>query len=146
MLGKNKFISWDEDKDYSLVSGGLVYFLLRKLRLLKEGDRNLLFRGLILSLIAWLPLIVMSLADGTFLGEDGNLGVAQDFVLHIRLLLVVPFLIWIEKLIDPAFNIYMNATRRLIPPEEEAVFERTEAQTDSLSKSWLPEILFGQER
>ena len=141
-LEKNKFISWDEDKEYSLVSGGLVYFLFRKLSVRKERDRNLLLRALIFSLIAWLPLIILSLADGTFLGEEGNLGVAQDFVLHIRLLLIVPFLIWIEKLIDPAFNIYMNATRRLIPPEEEPVFKRTEVLTDKLSNSWLPEILF----
>ena len=138
----NKFISWDQDKDYSLVSGGLVYSLLARLGLGKQDQQNFFFRSLIFTLLAWLPLIVLSLFDGTFAGEDGNLGVAQDFVLHIRLLLVIPFLIWIEKLIDPAFNIHMNATRRLISPEEEPYFKKIEVQTEKLSNSWLPEILF----
>jgi len=141
-MQEEKFISWNEDKTYSLVSGGLIYSLLLKLGILKHGKQRLLLRSIVFSLLGWLPLIILSFTDGTFLGEDGQLGVAQDFLLHIRLLVVVPFLIWVEKMIDPAFNDYMNSTRRLIPPKEEATFRKIETQTEKMSDSWIPEIFF----
>ena len=36
-MQEEKFISWNEDKTYSLVSGGLIYSLLLKLGILKRA-------------------------------------------------------------------------------------------------------------
>jgi hypothetical protein len=141
-MQEEKFISWDKDKAYSLVSGGLIYTLLRKLGFYTEGKLGFMQRALLFALMGWLPLLILSLFDGTFSGEDGQLAFVNDFLLHIRLLLVVPFLIWIEKLIDPAFDGYMNSIRRLIPVEDEKKFRDVVIRTDKLSNSWIPEILF----
>jgi hypothetical protein len=112
---EDKFISWKRDKEYSLVSGGLIYTILYKLGFYKYGEKGLWLRSILFALLSWLSLLVLTLLDGSFFGGEDRLSFCGDFVVHIRLLIVVPFLIWVEKLIDPAFDGYMNSTRRLIP-------------------------------
>jgi len=141
-MKKNKFISWDQDKDYSLVRGGFLYFLINKLGLCGDSNLDLLLRALTFALLSWLPLLVFSVFYGTFFGTAGQLGFGQDFLTHLRLLVVVPFLVWVEKLIDPAFSEYMNSTRRIIPRDEEEKFGKLERFIDKLLNSWLPDILF----
>jgi len=144
-MKKNKFISWDQDKDYSLVRGGFLYFLINKLGLCGDSNLDLLLRALTFALLSWLPLLVFSVFYGTFFGTAGQLGFGQDFLTHLRLLVVVPFLVWVEKLIDPAFSEYMNSTRRIIPRDEEEKFGKNEICIHSSEKGkaqqFLDEIL-----
>jgi hypothetical protein len=138
----DKFVSWDEDKQYSLVSGGLFYALTKKLNLIRIGEPHLLRRAVLLAFITWIPMMIITLIDGTFAGEQVILSFIEDFPLHIRLLLVLPFLILIEKIIDPTYDDYMNSTRRLIAQKDEKVFELISDRVDKLSNSWIPEIVF----
>jgi len=138
----DKFISWAEDKKYSLVTGGFIYTLLKKLNIIPKAETGIFKRALLIGLVAWVPLMIMTLIDGTFFGEEVTLSFIEDFAVHIRLLVVVPFLIIIEKIIDPAFDDYMNSTRRLIDKKDESVFLKISSRIDKLSNSWIPEIIF----
>src|SRR5688572_21851247 len=59
---------WQDPYDVSLVLGGPLYQLLRRARLCGEALELLGRRILVLSLLAWLPLLVLSLWAGQALG------------------------------------------------------------------------------
>jgi hypothetical protein len=141
-MSNKKFISWDEDRQYSLVSGGLIYSVMKKLDILQKGDPRLMKSAILFAAITWLPLAIMTMIDGTFAGENVTLTFIEDFTVHTRLLLVLPFLILIEKLIDPAYDDYLNSTRRLIDGKDESAFHAITQKADRLSNSWIPEIVF----
>jgi hypothetical protein len=141
-MDQEKFISWDEDKQYSLVSGGLIYSLERKMDIIQRGEPGLLKRAMIFATITWLPLAILTLIDGTFAGENVTLTFIEDFPVHVRFLLVLPFLIIIEKMVDHAFDDYMNSTRRLIAAKDEVEFTNIGKAIDKMSNSWTPEIVF----
>jgi len=86
----------DEAHDFSLVLGGPLFQLLRKARL--EGDHlELLTRRIVtLSLIAWVPLLVLTLVSS---GEAGRLLFFRDVEVHVRFLVALPVLISAELLV-----------------------------------------------
>lgn len=136
-----KFVSWGRDRKYSLVSGGLLYSVMRKLKIAGKGDAGVLKRAVLFALVAWLPLLILTLIEGTFSGEKASVSFVEDFLVHIKFLLVIPFFIVIEKMIDPLFDNYMNSTRRLIAAKEDKDFTRVAQTTEALSNSWIPEIV-----
>ena len=142
MTSSDKLVSWAEDRQYSLVTGGMFYCLMTKIGIVRGDRRRLALRALLFAAVAWLPLAIVTLINGTFSGEGVQLSFIEDFAVHIRLLLVIPFFIWVETIVDPAFDTDMNQTRRLVPPDAEKRFERIVRTTDSLSNSWIPEIVF----
>jgi len=140
-MSKHKIISWTEDKKYSLVDGGLISGLLKKLKVITDEDKVSFKRVLILILITWVPLLIISLLEGTFSGVNVKITFLEDFLVHIRLLIVIPFLILVEKLVDSAYNNYINTTRRIVSEEGEQKFNFIVQRAEKLSNSVIPEIL-----
>jgi hypothetical protein len=91
-------ITSDDPRDFSIVLGGPLYQLLRRAHM--SGDALELARRRIIaiSLVAWLPLLVLSIAGGAALG-----GVAvpflHDFHAHSRFLVAVPLMVAAELLV-----------------------------------------------
>src|ERR1700723_2233862 len=88
-----------EPLDFSLVSGGSFYQMLRRVHL--EGPApKLLRRQVILSvLVCWVPLAVLSLAQAHFLG-GAKLSFFRDLETHVRFLVSLPVLILAEMLVN----------------------------------------------
>ena len=86
-------------QDFSLVLGGPIFQLLRRLHLAGVEGVQLLHRRAIGSiLIAWLPLFLLSaFAPGT--GRAGRISFFQDFEVHARFLVALPILIFAELLV-----------------------------------------------
>ena len=141
-MSKHKIISWDEDKKYSLVSGGLIYRLMSKVKIISRKETGLFRLALIILILTWVPLLILSLIEGTFTGTTVEISFLQDFQIHIKLLIVLPFLILVEKLVDPAYDNYINVTRRIVSEEEEQKFDAVIMKVDKLSNSMIPEIIF----
>ena len=140
-MSKFKIISWDDDKQYSLVTGGLIYSLMMKVNIISKKGTGLIKRAVLFSMLAWIPLLFLTIIEGVFTGQDVEITFLKDFLTHLRFLLVVPFLIIVEKLIDPAFDNYINSTRRIVSAQDEKDFDRITSKIDKLSNSKIPEIV-----
>ena len=84
--------------DFSVVLGGPVYQLLRKARL--EGDhlQHLKRRLLIITLFAWLPLLLLS-TIGSLAGNAVTLSFLRDVEVQVRFLIALPILIAAELVV-----------------------------------------------
>jgi hypothetical protein len=114
-----------EPLDFSLVSGGSLYQMLRRVHL--EGPApKLLRRQVILSvLVCWVPLAVLSLAQAHFLG-GAKLSFFRDIETHVRFLVSLPVLILAETIVHRRMRPIVEkfVERRVIPTEELPKFNR----------------------
>ncbi len=88
-----------ESSDFSLVLGGPLYQFLLRSRLAGDALQLLRRRLIVLTLLAWLPLLLSSVAEGHAWGGSVKLPFLHDVELHVRLLLAVPLLILAELVI-----------------------------------------------
>jgi hypothetical protein len=101
------------------VLGGPLYQMWRRSHLAGDGLELLRRRIIVLTTVAWVPLLVLSVVEGQALG-----GVALPFLydieLHVRLLLAVPLLLLAELVVHrrvrPMAQQFLE--RNLIPDSE----------------------------
>src|SRR5262245_63674035 len=95
----SKNVLFPHEDDFSLVLGGPLYQLLRRTHL--SGDTlELLRRRIIIgSLLAWLPLLVLSTLEGNALGGNVSVPFLMSFEVHIRFLVALPLLIVAELVV-----------------------------------------------
>ena len=132
-----------DDRDFSLVLGGPLYQLLRRAHL--AGDSLMLVRRrvVVITLLAWVPLLVLSAAAGQMLGSGVAVPFLKDAEVHIRFLVAMPLLIGAELVVHqrirPAIGQFLE--RRLVP---EAALPRFHAAIGSalrLRNSVLAEVV-----
>src|SRR6516165_1999329 len=88
----------DDPPDFSIVLGGPLFQLLRRVRL--EGDHlELLYRRMIVFVgVTWLPLFLLATV-GPFAGSVGRLAFLRDIEVHARFLVALPAFIAAELLV-----------------------------------------------
>jgi hypothetical protein len=79
--------------------GGPLYQLLRRAYLCGETLELLGRRMLVISLLAWLPLLGLSMWGGQALGESINVPFLLDVEVHVRFLVALPLLILAELVV-----------------------------------------------
>jgi uncharacterized membrane protein YbhN (UPF0104 family) len=89
----------DESPDFSLVLGGPIFQMLRRSRLSGDSLELLHRRIAAIVLIAWVPLLVLSLVGNYFLGGTAKLSFLHDIEAHVRLLVALPVLIAAELIV-----------------------------------------------
>ncbi len=80
----------------SLVEGGLVYRIFRLARLSNDDLRPTAKRVIVISLITWLPLLLLSVFDGNARGASG-MSFLNDLSAHFRFLVALPCLLAAES-------------------------------------------------
>ena len=100
-----------EPPDFSLVLGGPLFQLYRRTHL-AGSDLELLHRRIIvLTLVTWLPLLILSAADGHLLGGVA-LPFLRDIEIQVRFLIALPVLIAAELVVNsrlrPAVHNFVN--------------------------------------
>jgi hypothetical protein len=108
-----------EPPDFSLVMGGPLYQILRRAHLSGSAMELLVRRMLVIALFAWLPLLALSAFEGHLI--DGHtLSFLRDIESHIRLLVALPALIYVELVvhqrITPVVKRFLE--RGVITPED----------------------------
>jgi hypothetical protein len=88
----------DETEDFSLVLGGPLYQLMLRSGLLRPPLGNLASRITVITLLAWLPLAVLSALDGRFAGGV-KVPFIYDFEVQARLLFALPLMILAELMV-----------------------------------------------
>jgi hypothetical protein len=82
-----------DSPEFSLVLGGPLYRLWRRTHLSGDALELLHRRVLVMTLLAWAPLLILSIAEGRAWGSDVRIPFLKDVELHARLLLALPLLI-----------------------------------------------------
>ncbi|MGH8760353.1 MAG: hypothetical protein ACREVW_12690 [Burkholderiales bacterium] len=132
-----------EPPDFSLVLGGPLYQLWRRMRLAGNALQLLRRRVIVLALLAWAPLLLLSVAEGHAWGDSVTLPFLDDVETHVRLLLALPLLILAELVVHqrmrPVVGQFM--ARGLIPDAARAKFDAAIASAIRLRNSVAAEVL-----
>ena len=131
----------DEAPEFSLVIGGPLFQLLRRAHLSDDALQLVRQRIVVISLLAWLPLLILSAVDRKMIG-----GVAVPFLfdieVHVRFLLAMPLLIAAELLVNQRMRPLLKQflERKLIPPDARGQFEAAVASATRLRNSVSAEL------
>src|ERR1035441_3416812 len=111
----------EEVPDFSLVLGGPIFQFFRRSHL--SGDAlELLHRRIVaIVLVAWLPLLLLSLFANHFRGGTVTLPFLHDIEAHVRLLVALPVLIAAELIVHSRIRPVVKAflARRIVRRSEE---------------------------
>jgi len=130
-------------QDFSLVLGGPLFQLLRRVRL-ADGALHLLRRRIIaVVLLTWAPLLVLSALSGHLLGRAVDIPFLLDLETHIRFLVVVPLLLAAELVVHARLLPIARALieGQLIPEEEQPRFDRALRSAFRWRNSLAAEVL-----
>jgi hypothetical protein len=115
----------EEPSEFSLVLGGPIFQLLRKSHLTGDGLQLLYRRLLIITAIAWLPLLLLTAFDPAG-GSAGRLSFFEDIEVLVRFLVALPVLIAAELIVHlrlrPVVRRFVE--RRIVLPEDLPQFHR----------------------
>ena len=78
-------------------------------------------RVLVISLVTWLPLLVLSALEGHFLGGDVAVPFLRDWDAHARFLLALPLLIGAELVVHERMRHVVNQFRERSADSRERV-------------------------
>ncbi|WP_129644509.1 hypothetical protein [Peristeroidobacter agariperforans] len=85
--------------DFSLVLGGPLFQIFLRTHLSGNALELLHRRMIVVTGIAWLPLLVLSALRGDALGDDVSIAFADDIETHVRFLIALPLLIAAELVV-----------------------------------------------
>jgi hypothetical protein len=133
----------NEPADFSLVLGGPLYQLWRRTRLTGDGLQLLRRRIVVVTVLAWAPLLLLSVAEGHAWGASVALPFLYDVELHVRLLLAIPLLIVAELVVHRRMRVVVLQflERGLIPDSGRARFDAAIASAMRLRNSIWAEVL-----
>jgi len=132
-----------ESEKFSLVLGGPLFQLLHRAHLTGDALELLKQRILVISLLAWLPLLVLSTLEGKALAKSVTVPFLLDLDVHIKFLGIIPLLIVAELVVHRRmrFVVKQFLERNLIDENDLPRFDATIASAFRLRNSVLAEVL-----
>ena len=130
---------------FSLVLGGPLFQLLCKAHLSDDAMMHVRQRVIFISLLAWLPLFVLSAVHGDLVGHHVAVPFLLDLEVHIRFLVAVPLLIVAELVVHRRLHRVALAflERNLIPQAAMSRFDEALTAAYRLRNSvWAELLLF----
>jgi hypothetical protein len=109
-----------EPPDFSLVLGGPIFQLLRRSHLSGDALELLHRRILLFVLVAWLPLLLLSMLGGHLLAGTVRLPFLHDIEAHGRLLMALPVLIVAELIVHSRIHRVVKSflARRIVRQQD----------------------------
>jgi hypothetical protein len=132
-----------ERQDFSLVVGGPLFQLLRRMHLAGNALERIRPRILIFLLVVWMPLLALSALEGQAWGGTAAVPFLFDLEAHIRFLLALPLLIVTELVVHQRIRLVVRQflDRDLIPERALPRFDAAIASAFRLRNSVLAEAL-----
>ena len=132
-----------DSQNFSLVLGGPLYQLFRRAHLADDALLLVRQRIVVISLIAWLPLLLLCALQGHLLGDAVAVPFLLDTEVHVRFLGALPLLVVAELVVHrrmrPIARTFLE--RRLIPEADMARFDGAIASALRLRNSVPAELL-----
>ena len=128
--------------DFSLVLGGPLYQLLRRTHLAGDALALARRRVVVISMLAWLPLLAFSALEGRAFGDSVAVPFLLDVEVHIRYLIALPLLIGAELVVHRRMRSVVDVflERRLVPEDSLPRFDAALASAYRLRNSVLAEL------
>jgi hypothetical protein len=132
-----------KERNFSLILGGPSFQLLRKAGLTGDVLELVRKRIIIISLVAWLPLLILAIAEGQAWGTSLTVPFVKDFDMHIRFLVAMPLLIIAELVVHTRMltTVSQFQERKLVPDSFNAQFDEAIASALRWRNSILAEVL-----
>lgn len=132
-----------ERQDFSLVLGGPLFQLLRRSHLSDDALELVRRRVLIISLLAWVPLLALSALEGQALGGRAAVPFLLDVEVHVKFLLALPLLVIAELVVHQRmrFVVRQFLERKLIPENALPCFDAAIQSAFRLRNSVFAEVL-----
>jgi hypothetical protein len=126
----------EESHDFSLVLGGPTFQFFLKSHLAGNALDMLYRRLVIITLIAWLPLLLLSTVSSST-GIVGRLSFFHDVEVHVRFLVALPILVAAELVVHSRIRLVVRRfiERRIVVPQDLPRFERAINSAVSLRNS-----------
>jgi len=133
----------DERKDFSLVLGGPLFQLLRRMHISGDALELVRQRTLFIVFLAWLPLLGLSVLEGQALGGRAAVPFLWDIEAHVRFLVALPLLIVAEPIVHERMRLVARQflDRNLIPEGALPRFDAAIASAFRLRNSVVAEVL-----
>ncbi len=133
----------DDSVDFSLVLGGFFYQVLRRAHLSGDALQLLSRRVIVLSAIAWVPLLILCVAAGSAWSDKVELPFLHDIEMHVRLLVALPILIGAELIVHQRVRPVVAAfvERKLIPQHARTQFDAAVTSAMRWRNSVVAELL-----
>jgi hypothetical protein len=143
MTMKKTIDNLDKPADFSLVLGGPLFQLLRGAHLTGDTLELLKQRVVVISLLAWFPLLILAALEGQILGGNAGVPFLRDIEVHNKFLLIIPLLIVSELVVHKRmrFVVKQFLERHLIPESALPRFDAAIASAFRLRNSVLAEVL-----
>jgi len=129
--------------DFSLVLGGPLYQLLRRAHLTDDALTMVYRRIVVITVLAWLPLLVLSMLEGHALASSAAVPFLIDVDVHVRYLVALPLFVIAELVVHrrlrPLIQLFLE--RNLIPAGAMQQFEDAIGSAFRLRNSVLAEVL-----
>ena len=131
-----------EPYDFSLVLGGPLYQIFRRAHLSGDTLELLRRRIIVLALLAWLPLLVMSVLESRAWGSGVTMPFLYDVDAHVRFLIALPLLLVAELVVHQRMRpvIRQFVERGLIADKARAKFDSALASALRLRNSVVAEV------
>ncbi len=132
-----------EPQDFSLVLGGPLFQLFLRTHLSGSALELLRRRMSVLALLAWAPLLVLSMLEGHAWGDGVRLPFLFDADVHLRLLLALPLFIAAELVVHRRLSLVVRqfVVRGVLPQSARAGFDAAIASAARLRNSVVAEVL-----
>jgi hypothetical protein len=142
-MSKMKAANNPREDDFSLTDGGLMYRLLTSAGLITPDSPNRARRIVVISLLTWIPALILAVFGGVAWGSKVRIPFLLDFVAHIRFLIAVPLLIAAESIVDSRVKAYVNhfANSGLVQEDQIPVFKLAIAKAISWRDSTIAELI-----
>ena len=129
--------------DFSLVLGGPLYQLLRRAHLTDDALMLMRRRVVVISLVAWLPLLVFAAIGGNLLGGGVAVPFLLDVDVHVKFLVVVPLLVAAELVVHQRMRALVRTfrARSLVTGDAEARLDGAIESAYRLRNSVSAELL-----
>jgi hypothetical protein len=111
--------------DFSLVLGGPLFQIYRRTHLSGKALELLRRRVTVITLFAWLPLLLLSVLEGDALGGAIKISFLHDIEANVRFLIALPVLIIAELVVHRRISplVRQFAQRRIVVTEDLPTFD-----------------------
>lgn len=131
-----------DENNFSLMLGGPLYQLYRRTRICGSALELLHRRIVAITLVAWLPLLLLAATYGT-VAESVAVPFVLDIEVHVRFLVALPLLIWAELFVHDRLRLIVVQfiEQRIVTGEELQRFRAAIASTMKWRNSIAAEVV-----
>lgn len=126
-----------------LSAGGLIQLIQRWMRGPESPNFPIPRQIAIAILVLWLPLVLLSLLEGSLTGTGVAQPLFSDLVPHVRILIAIPLLLVADLAIDPAVGTAISdlETSGVVPDAERPRFQAAREKLHQARDSVWPDIV-----